>query len=198
MNNDKQETKPTLENLVARYQETQAPLGFAERVQAEYENRYRRPALSSPVFAYAASFGVAVLIAALAINFQSKERDESEKQAATQIAKLDNNQDDGATINHSRQQEPQNNTESVTMTNAIKSSATPDSTKTIKKSVTVKIIITELEKEQFLEVDSNTDTATLASLSDISSWITDQKEISVPDIGDLPDLSELDSLFDAT
>ena len=38
----------------------------------------------------------------------------------------------------------------------------------------------------------------LAVLSEISQWLDDGTEISTPDLTDIPELSEIDSLFDTT
>jgi len=205
MSNKENVKQPKLEALVNHYQDTKAPLGFAERVMAHMEEGTTPQTDSPPVrtfvtsvllasqnhkFVYAASIGIVLLSSIIIVNTISN------KEPNLQIAKQEEpvqtttaqQQIQPAPEQVEQKQPVQPEKHKSTMVAAVSKSAEEQS----------RIKITREERELFFQTSNDTDSTSLAVLTDVSDWLVEQKELTVPDISDLPDLNEIDNLFDTT
>jgi len=196
MNDDIDRNQTDFESLVDQYQQTKAPLGFSSRVMAniEAEKKQRLPAF--PRFAYAASVGVIALVSFVVINSIGTNPQAPEQQIAQQDQENVKKQLQSeelprvAELPQGSQAEPEKQQKNTVV-------AKVDAPVPAKqKSSTVSI--SKEERDLFFQPVAETDSASLAELADISNWLADQKDITPPDISDLPDLNEIDSIFDIT
>ena len=205
MTNKENSKQSNLETLVSHYQDTRAPLGFAERVMAHVDEGKTPGTETSPVrtfvtsvlvasqnhkFAYAASIGIVVLSSIIIVNSISN------KKPDLQIAKQEKPMQ-----TTTAQQQIQPVPEQVEQKQPVQPEKHESTmVATISKPVEpqTRVTITRKEQELFFQTSSDTDSTSLAVLTDVSDWLVEQKELTVPDISDLPDLNEIDNMFDTT
>jgi hypothetical protein len=209
MTKDKHTDKnPKLDILVKRYQETKAPLGFVDRVAAHIEDeRTQHSAFSwvssswienitslvAPKVLYAASFGIVVLISVLIVPSIM------EIEPELQIAQHDNPEPQSTPRKEDAQDNSSHNEKvQIAATNTTNSTDNP-----VTGSTTVIKNVSKEEIERFFaqpksQTGEESYTASLAVLTDISEWLTDENGEVAPDIGDLPDLNDIDAIFDTT
>jgi cytoskeletal protein RodZ len=188
--------KPELQSLVNRYQQTSAPPGFTNRVMAHIEDdkKHRLPRI--PVFAYAASVG-AIILVSVVIVYSTKD-----EQPEPQIARQETQQLTEPVQNKvpvevaSLPERPVAETKKPEPSSMVAKADKPVTT--TKPASAVTISISKQEVEQFFQSETESDSTSLAVLTDISDWLADQNEVSLPDISDLPDLNDIDKLFDTT
>ncbi|WP_455375035.1 hypothetical protein [Kaarinaea lacus] len=207
MSDEKNQNKTGLESLVDQYQQTKAPLGFTNRVMANIEDdkKHRLPGIagiayavstSIPRFAFAASIGIIALVSFVVINSMNEKPQDPEQliaqQDQPQVEKPVQSKElpQVAKLPESPAAQPEKPKPAPMV-------ARVNPTVTEKKS-TPAVSISKEEHELFFQPVTETDTANLAVLTEISDWLADQKEITVPDISDIPDLDEIDGLFNTT
>lgn len=198
---NEQNSKPRLDELLNQYRETKAPPGFAQRVTANLEKPAHRQ-VHIPRFAVAASVG-AIAIVSLVLVQSVKESDPanqanspllaSGKQAQTETPKRENDNIQLAEIEPAIGQVQQKTEKSEEPS----STKQPVVTETIVAS-TVEVQLSQEEIDKFYSKEHETDESSLAVLTDISDWLVTQPDTAAPDITDLPDISDLDSLFETT
>lgn len=205
MSNEDNVKAPELETLVNHYQDTMAPLGFAERVMAHANEGKTRLPETTPFrtfvtsfmvvsrnhkFVYAASISLVVLSAIFIVNSISDTKPDlqiAKKEKPLQITPAQP-QVQPATEQTKQKPTVQPEKQESTMVATV--------SKSVESQTRVKI--SREERELFFQASNDTDSTSLAVLTDVSDWLVEQKELSAPDISDLPDLNEIDNLFDTT
>ena len=207
MSDENNQNKSGLESLVDQYQQTKAPLGFTNRVMANIEDDRKRrlPGIAGiayatstgiPRFALAASIGIITLVSFVVINSMNEKPQDPEQLIAQQdqpqvekpVQSKELPQVANLPVSPAAQPEIPKPAPMVAQTNP----------PVIEKKSTSAVSISKEEHELFFQPVTETDTANLAVLTEISDWLSDQKEIAVPDISDIPDLDEIDNLFNTT
>lgn len=207
MSDENNQNKPSIESLVDQYQQTKAPLGFTNRVMANIEddNKHSLPGIAGityaastgiPRIAYAASIGIIALVSFVVINSMNEKPQNPEQlsvqQDQPQVEKPMQSKElpQVAKLPESPAAQPEK-PEPAPMVARVNPPVT-------EKKSTPAVSISKEEHELFFQPVAETDTANLAVLTEISDWLADQKEIAVPDISDIPDLDEIESLFNTT
>ncbi len=181
---------PELKSLVERYQNTKAPLGFSERVNAHLEDGGHQSWWSDvvaniwsyPKLMAAASVGLVALFSILII--QGTIDNEPQIQIAGQNDDISRpgEQMDQAPIQKQFAQSEKQAMEPL----AVEPEQVAQQEEPIKTNPTI---------AKVAEFDEYSN---LAVLSEISQWLDDGTEILTPDLTDIPEFSEIDSLFDTT
>lgn len=207
---DKRDSKPKLKQLREGYQETRAPLGFAQRVTANLEPQ-KHPARTKivEVLSQAWSFHklavVSSFVAVVIISF-SIMKSLTNEQSELEIAKLEKPEMVPETRKTMPESQPEKiientqieNTEIANTQIANTSAKTESPVREIKSETTAVASISEEEKKRFFSTSQPTDDSSLAVLTDIAEWLNQEQEVVVPDITDLPDISDIDMSFETT
>jgi len=206
MSKQKNTDSQTSELLVNRYRETKAPPGFATRVMAHVaqdknqhssllpglliKDKNQRWSLL-PGLAITASVTLVAIVSIVVFN--THENTSSELQIATQKQSVQQ-------VASAPESIPvqQKSTEQDSVSSAKKTPETVVAKATHSSATHEKAKITKEEHDLFFQATDESDTTSLAVLTDISDWLTDQKDVATPDISDLPDLDEIDNLFSTT
>jgi len=184
MNDDKDTNqRPPLRSLVKQYQEIKAPLGFAERVAAQVNDKAASPAWFSSPWLYAASFAVVAMVAVTVV-LQMRETEPE-----LQIAQPDKS--------------TQNQNPPVESAPSGDARPKPEEIRIAKHQQPPPPQPDRAKQNLPAYQPDNQQTAgggysNLAVLSDVSDWLALEESIAVPDFSDLPPLSEIDGLSDAT
>lgn len=169
---DQNEDFPKLDALARQYRETRAPLGFAARVAAHVDPKHRTSMWSDIVVMITGSpkLLVSVSVAIMALLSVLVVQSVFERQPDLQIAEQDDIQQP---VTHGEQ----------TVQQAQKPA--------VKKEI----------DPAFYQPATNGGYANLAALSDVSVWLDEDTESStsaVPDMTDIPDLGDIETMFDTT
>lgn len=193
------EKKPKLNDLVNSYRDNKAPPGFAQRVTANLEPQ--KPNVPGSVIAILShTWGfhkIAVVASFAAVIFASFAIMQSvpKKQDELEIAKLKKSELSTKTqTDQSEIHKP-----SVENTQIAELQTETDTTTQEDKSERVTIArISAEEKKRFFSASRETDDSSLAVMTDVAEWLHEEQEVAIPDITDLPDISDIDILFETT
>lgn len=186
---------PNLNKLVTEYQKTSAPPGFADRISTHIRDDGKHQPWDFPKFAYATSFFAAVLVSIFIV--QSVENQEPEAEIARQDKTVPQQ-----ILAPRKEQKSLQNKQPTLVAKTDEKTVTPSVVEPkIAQQQNTTVVANSVTKEEidlFFNTSIAAENSNLAILTDISDWLIEQEEISSPDIADLPDLNEIESIFETT
>jgi len=224
MNDDKDiEPMPSLKAMVGRYQETQAPPGFAERVAAHVRDdaSEQRKVMPSRIFAspsgkdeaiahgrmalpwiFAASFVVVIISAVVVMNVAFKPETESQlvQQDKTNSENIVAKSTQAPVKDSAAERSTVDNPPVTQYTPAAKAKVTqpPPAAKQAQQATQLANAEDhpDINPNWDQPVDEN-DFTSVAVLWEASDWLTEEAVV-MPDFSEMPALSEIDALFEKT
>jgi hypothetical protein len=194
MSDEKQtEHSPGLKALVDRYQATQAPPGFAERVAAHVkEEKVSRAPLGSQ-WIYGASLAFVAVLAVLlmpAIFEKESELQIAQQEDASQIKQA---APAIQTTPQPEKVESMNNTETPPV-------VSPSAAQPARQNTQIAQASEEVKKEVPMEEKPLDDEnfANVAVLSEVSDWLETDTVPATLELDDMPALSDIEELFNTT
>lgn len=182
-----------LNALVDRYQATQAPPGFAERVAAHVKGEKVSRAPLGSQWIYGASLAIVAVLAVLLVPALFNK--ESELQIAQQenASQIEEAAPAIQTTPQPEKVESMTNTETPPVVSPPVAESARQNTEIAQASEEVKKEI--LMEEKPLDDES---LANVAVLSEVSDWLETDTEPAALDLDDMPALSDIEELFNTT
>lgn len=181
---------PSLKSLVERYQDTKAPLGFAERVAAHTRDNASGRWRITPPWIYAGSFAMVAVCAVLVMNIVL------EPEPEPQLARQEKTVSDHAVQDKPKQTGgDQPHTQEIEVA---KVTAPPVAKQQPKQAMQVtKAVETSSISPNWDQPADENDFASVAVLWDVADWL-DEGAVASPDFLEMPALSDIDALFEPT